>query len=813
MKKSSKIILSIVIVVLIVVLVPIVLLMTVDVNQYKGVIAEAVKKQTGRDLQLQGDIQKSFFPWLGVELGAMQLSNAEGFGEAPFTSIEKAQIKIELLPLLKKQLVVDNIVLHGLRLNLARNKSGVTNWDDLIKPSAAPEEAPPGEPAEPTAPPSEEKPATVEKQLAALNIGGVDIRDAAIVWDDQMGQARYELQEFQLQTGEVVLGEPLQVSMSTRFSSAQPSLQGSLQWSGVVDAQLEQQRYALQDFKLTTDVSGEMLPMKTLSLTLAAQIAADLEQQTAKVSSLTLQSLGSTLSGQVDVMQLLQSPAINTDLQWRVSDAKALLAGIGNVVPAEALKDASLNMQAKVSLEKQTANIKPLTVKVSGMTVNVEVAAQSIIDAPKYQGRVDVQPFNPAELLAALQMELPKRADAKTLSNAQLKMSYQGSLDAVAIKPLTMKFDDTNVDGFVKVTSFANPAIAYQINVDAIDVDRYLPPTEKAAMQPKEKSKASTSKAATPAAAPEEDLPIPMEALRALNLQGDINVGKLKAMNAKLEKIKVGVNAKGGVVNVAPLQANLYQGSTTTNVMLDVRGDTPKFEIDEKLVDVNFGPLLTDLIQEDYVSGVANINAKVHTSGKRVSAMKKNLNGTANFNFDQGELKYLDVMDIILKDYSKYAKMAIPDDQPEITTVFKQLKGSATITNGKVDNPDLVLTSSRFKVNGKGNVHLVNETIDYWANTEIINPTSGMSKVGLHKLQGTPIPVHFRGTFSQPDYNVDWESVFKNKAKQELKEEEAKLKEKLKKEEDKLKEKAKKEAEEEVDKLEQKLKDKFKKLF
>ena len=52
----------------------------IDPNQYKGQIISQVKKETGRELAIPGDIKLSLFPWLGVQLGEVSLGNAAGFG-------------------------------------------------------------------------------------------------------------------------------------------------------------------------------------------------------------------------------------------------------------------------------------------------------------------------------------------------------------------------------------------------------------------------------------------------------------------------------------------------------------------------------------------------------------------------------------------------------------------------------------------------------------------------------------------------------------------------------------------------------------
>src|SRR5690554_5413384 len=86
----------------------------VDPNDYKDEISSQVEKATGRTLTLQGDIGLSVFPWIALELGPLSLSNAPGFKSDAFAQVEAAEIRIKLMPLLKKQLEMDTIVLDGL---------------------------------------------------------------------------------------------------------------------------------------------------------------------------------------------------------------------------------------------------------------------------------------------------------------------------------------------------------------------------------------------------------------------------------------------------------------------------------------------------------------------------------------------------------------------------------------------------------------------------------------------------------------------------------------------------------------------------
>ena len=144
-----------------------------DPNDYKDQITTAVADATGRDFTLEGDLSLGVFPRLSIEVGAAQLGNAPGFGNAPFAAIDGARLQIGLFPLLSKRIEIDEARLQGLRVNLARNAAGVTNWQDIGAGSnaapAAAAPAPAGSGMQGKEQRSNKRPwATVRRRVAAL---------------------------------------------------------------------------------------------------------------------------------------------------------------------------------------------------------------------------------------------------------------------------------------------------------------------------------------------------------------------------------------------------------------------------------------------------------------------------------------------------------------------------------------------------------------------------------------------------------------------------------------------------------------------
>ncbi|NCC05091.1 MAG: AsmA family protein, partial [Proteobacteria bacterium] len=69
-----------------------VLLMTVDPNDFKPQIINAVRDNTGRELTISGNLGLEFFPYLSVSISDLELGNSEGF-IGPFMTLNGAHLK------------------------------------------------------------------------------------------------------------------------------------------------------------------------------------------------------------------------------------------------------------------------------------------------------------------------------------------------------------------------------------------------------------------------------------------------------------------------------------------------------------------------------------------------------------------------------------------------------------------------------------------------------------------------------------------------------------------------------------------------
>jgi len=665
----------------------IVLPLVIDPNDYKQEIAAEVARQTGRTLTIEGDMALSVFPWLGLDIGPAQLSNATGFEDPYMARMQTVQVRVKLLPLLKKQLEVDTIRLNGLELNLARDKDGRTNWADLAGETAAEAEKTAGAAGGDKA----------GEGLAGLAIGGIEVADARLTWDDRSTATRYEITDLAFTTGAIEPDKAFDLDLDFRVSAAQPPIDGHFHLKGNVKLAAGMRAVDVTAATVDLDAAGAGVPGGQVSLSLVSDLFVDLDAQTLSLPNLVLETLGLKLSGS--------------------------LAG-------------------------------------TGITA----------DEPQFSGALAVAQFSPRAVMDKLGMAPVPTRDAVVLSQATASLEWTASPQFFAASSLNLSLDDTRVDGSARVDSFAEPAIRFALKVDRIDLDRYLPP---------EAAEETTAKpAAGEAAGAGGTEPLPLDALRSLNLDGRLEVGKLKAFNLQSTNIIVQVKANNGLLRLHPLGASLYAGQYTGDITLDARKDTPRIAIDEKVAGVQAGPLLQDLTGEARVQGKADVTAKLNGSGMNADALKKTLNGGTSFSFTEGSVKGVNIAALIRKAQAKLKGQPAPQEEPNQTD-FSVMQGTATVSNGVVRNDDLLLQSPLLRISGKGQVSLPAETIDYTLTTKLVGSLEGQGGKSQEELKGVSIPVRVGGTFSKPTYVPDLGAALSGAAKARLEEKVEEQKQKL----------------------------------
>jgi AsmA protein len=320
------------------------------------------------------------------------------------------------------------------------------------------------------------------------------------------------------------------------------------------------------------------------------------------------------------------------------------------------------------------------------------------------------------------------------------------------LDPLAAKVDDSQIQANLGITRFADPIYSFNVTIDKLDADRYITKSDK------------------PAAKSTADTPIDLSPLKKLNASGEAKIGWLKLANVKTSNVHVGVKAEGGIAQIAPFSADLYQGSMAGNLKVDARS-TPSIAFKQEMKGIAVGPLLVDAINNDMLDGKGNLNLDVTTQGASVGALKKGLNGTAALNLADGAIKGIDIAGTIrgVKDKLNVLKSqtSVESDKTKKTD-FSEMKASFVIKNGVAHNDDLTMKAPLFRITGSGDIDIANETINYVAKPTVVASLKGQGGADLDALNGLTIPVKVTGTFSSPKYAMDFAAVGTALAKSQL---------------------------------------------
>lgn len=722
MGKFLKFILWLVVaLVLLIAVAAVVLPMVVDPNDYKAEIATAVEQQTGRTLTIDGDIALSVFPWLGLDIGPTQFSNASGFEEPSMARMEAVQVRVKLLPLLRKQLEVDKIRLSGMQLHLAKDKQGRTNWADLTAAAETPEAADSvkaGEPKDKTA--QETVAGNLGSRLDRLVIGGIEITGASIQWDDQSSNSRYVVNDLSLTTGAIEPGKAFELDLQLQLASTQPVMKTDLSLHGELLVATDLSAIAISGAKLLVDAQGDSLPAGQLQVALMSDISLGLEDQTLLLPNIVLDTLGLHITASVTGADISSdAPRFNGNLAIAEFVPRKVLQALGEAAPVTA--DDGVLGKADASLAWDAS----------------------------------LQHFAATALTAHL--------DETTISG-DLKVQ---SFDAPAIT-FTLLLDQIDIDRYLPPAGTGE---------DVADSGSGAP----AASSPDARGNKDARGGKGNGKAAAKSGKSPLEPLRQLNLNGDIRLAQLKAFNLRSSDVLIQIRAKDGVLEISPLTAQLYDGAIDVDVKLDAREDTPRFSVKESLTGVQAGPLLKDLTGNDSVLGTATVKADLKGAGNNADEILNTLKGTAKFSFKDGAINGVNVAALIREAQAKLEGQPAPKQQEPNRTDFALLRGSATVDQGLVRNDDLVMKSPLLRITGAGEVSLPKEIIDYTLTTKFVGSLEGQGGAGSSKLAGVAIPVHVGGTFSKPTYAPDLGAVMTDAAKAEVDKRVEKEKKKLEK--------------------------------
>ncbi|CAB3680812.1 MULTISPECIES: AsmA family protein [Achromobacter] len=805
----KRILIGLVVLVVVAVVGLAIFLLTFDPNAYKYKLEELVQERYQRTLTIDGEIELSLFPRIGLYVQGVSLS--EPNSTDTFASIESTRLAVAVWPLLSNSFVVDHVAISGLKARVVRDKQGQFNFSNLVG-GTQPVTDSPSNPAEALVGAAQTAAQAITsgnlpptRNNMQIDIAGLDLKDGEVQLQDAITGMAVAFTRINANTGRVTFNQPFDVRMTARVEGGYPRVDANLTGQALLTLDPSAKRYAAQRLDLRMD--GKLPGAEAKSLVMRGNLAFNGQKSALDVGGLELLFQGDVTEPSVKATNVEASVAIPKlaidPHKSQLQIEKLAVRAKGGVVdgPFELAVDApALNISpASATGEALTGRVRISGLDasfglngISGNAGELDIKEAKLDSTSKKGDRVVKLNF-----ASPLSLNLLMRSGAMSALRGDVNITDpglpKGSLQIPVIGSLTVDLlkdqatskinavlEGGKFDLSADITKLTDtPQMKFALVVDTLDLDKLVPPVVAAPPKPPADGKKDDSKPApAPAPAAPVDDTINLSALVGPSVNGTLKVGKLVVRGLKADEVSASVKLDKGKLDISDLAAGLYGGKLAGALSVDAAQGN-QIATKMTLAGIAIEPLLVDLAKRNVLSGTGNLTLDLKTGGANVYAMKSGLGGTLQLKLRDGAVKGIDLTQTLRDLKARFS----PDAQNETVaadtgkqTQFSELdadfaiaKGIATVKRLNFVSPLLRVTQGE-----PASIDFVKSELDLVARARVINPAANPDGKELIDLKDVTIPVHFKGPFDNPSYTLLWKDAIGGILKRSL---ENKLKE------------------------------------
>jgi len=485
---------------------------TFNPNDYKDDIIKLVKDKKERTLQIDGDIKLSYWPKIGADLGKISIS--EHKSDKEFASVNSVKVALAVLPLLKKELVVDTIYVDGAKANVVKNKDGSFNFDDLLSKDEE------------------------ESQEIKFDVQGVNITSSEVAYSDEVTGGKYSVSKFNMKSGHIAIAEPIDLETDFTVNANQPLVAANAVIKGNFLVDPKTNHFKVKG--LDSHITGDMLGGIGMDIKASGNVDAKLDAREFLIDGLKLVASGifDGVKQSVD----LSAPELIVEKD-EVSSKKVTLS-----IAQDKLGD---TLKANMVLADMKGSPKAL--QSSGITGDLAIAQGKRTVTGKFSspftGNIENLIFDIPKLAGSLDIKDP------SLPNGGIKGTFNLGAHADIKKELAnTKFNldlaETKLNGDIDVSGFKKQNIKFNLTADKLDLNKLL----------------GTSSNKTAASTKTNSKPANLSALSNMTLDGKLNIGSIVYDKYRVSGLNVGIKADGQKLALNGLNVKVDDSQIKGNV-------------------------------------------------------------------------------------------------------------------------------------------------------------------------------------------------------------------------------------------------------
>ena len=397
-----------------------------------------------------------------------------------------------------------------------------------------------------------------------------------------------------------------------------------------------------------------------------------------------------------------------------------------------------------------------IAAQVAANPVNLSFDGDIVNAAPRrVQGEVDLDVPSIKRLAAwagGTQLDTPEG----TLETFKLAGTVDAKGQTYGFSAREIVFDEITGEGqFAADLTGSKPRLSGKLELAEMNLTPYLPaPTEEADGG----AGGDGTGGGDGGPAQWNDDPIDLSALRTVNVDFDLSVAGIQARDVTVGRTAMQMQLQDGRLQADLSELNLYDGAGKGRVVVNARQDTPSIAKVFQLTGLNAKPFLTDVAGFERLEGTGALQLDVQASGKSQKALVENLDGTGAINFQDGAITGINLARMV-----RNVKSAFQNPGGTQKTDFAELSGSFDITDGVLNNDDLLLLNPLLRVRGDGQADIGARSVNYRLTPKAVATTEGQG--GQVQEEGVAVPVIIEGPWHDVSYRPDLKSVIEDAVK------------------------------------------------
>lgn len=390
----------------------------------------------------------------------------------------------------------------------------------------------------------------------------------------------------------------------------------------------------------------------------------------------------------------------------------------------------TLNVETAVSIGGFSAVLEALASRVTVTGNGTLGGAEDVL-----AGAITLDETSPRRMLAALPDVAYEPADASALNRLGAEGRWHLTGSTLVLDDLEVRLDDSRLTGSLRVMDLDTLATRFDLAVDRLNLDAYLPPEDPEA----EESEAEAE--------------IPVEAIRDLNLNGRLRAGELVLLEMPLNQVLAEVTAADGVLRLDPVTAELYGGEYRGSVAIDATGPKADLQLRQELAAVQVGEILDSFFASDLLAGSLSLKLAGSGAGNTFTELLQGLAADVSLDLSDGAYRGMDVVYELRRARALLADEPAPEAPAERVTPLRSLDARGRLVDGVLQTRELTARTDALQLLGKGGIDLMELALDYEIEARVLEEAA--SAAGLSGLTGAAIPLTLSGPLTSPTVGVD----------------------------------------------------------